>query len=166
MPALLLKLLPYLAAIAVGAFGMHYLDGAHYNALDASFSKYKAQMAEAAVASQKAYTAALQAQIDDRTKVEQSNSESIQRLSDENKALTADRDHTVAMVRRLLNPPQASTPSGGAKLPQAGSGQGSAGTSGAAGNEQVVQLLADAHDECIKNANRLDALIAEIKPQL
>lgn len=64
---------------------------------------------------------------------------------------------------------EASLAAGGSAVPKAGGGSAAA-TAGAPSSAdqlgKLAQLTADLHAECIANASQLDALIAEIKPQL
>lgn len=51
-------------------------------------------------------------------------------------------------------------------VPKSGSGQGTTAAVPAAGDDRLTGLLAGAAAECLQNATQLDALTAELKPQL
>lgn len=86
-------------------------------------------------------------------------------LQDQNAALVADRARTHDLVQRLL---VAAARSGTPRdpMPETGDRPAPPGTRGETGNESLGSLLTDAADECKRNANRLDALGAQIRPQL
>jgi hypothetical protein len=108
---------------------------------------------------------AYQDQLVEAQAVSSNNSAVIGKLQNENAAIASDRDATVARVNRLLALASRPAPSAG-HLPEAGSGQGTPSPSGDAGDDGLRSLLVSAHDECERNANRLNALSAEITPQL
>lgn len=170
MPALLLKYLPYLIAAALVAGGsgyvVHHWDSASYNVLQASFEKYKAEVATAQEASQKAATQALQDQMDEKLEDNRRNGQVIHELLQ--KSADADARHSAdsAYIRRLLNGSSASTASGSGQVPATGDQPGTIGAGGESGVEQVANLCADTREEDQRNADRLDALLAELTPQL
>lgn len=108
---------------------------------------------------------AVQGQLAHEQKTAANNSTVIQGLTDANAKTAADRDHYAAMYQRLFDRP-ASPATGSLAVPAAPSGQGAPGSGGADSGSEAAGLLADARAECIRNDDRLDALSAEITPQL
>jgi len=156
--AILSKVWPYLLAAAIAGYGVHRLDSASYARLQAIDAADRAD--REAVAAQ-----ALRNQIADRAKTDAVNAKVIEDLKHETDSIAADRNRTLLLARRLLADAGANLACSGA-VSQTGPGPGASGASGTSQNESIIRLLADAHDECERNADRLDALIAEIKPQL
>jgi len=108
---------------------------------------------------------ALQGQLKQAQATSDSNAQTMVRLANENAQIAADRDANVALARRLLARQARSTPGSdsAAKTPDRSQ---SPRPSGAGGDDSIAGLLADTADECDRNADRLDALIAEVKRQL
>lgn len=130
---------------------------AKYAALQASDAAARAD-GEAAVRKQ------LQAQLDTLKTTSANNAQVIHALQTQNDAIAADRDHTMDLVHRLLNTATTSAPT--PVVSKTGSGQDLAVPSGTSSDGPVGDLLASASDECKRNRARLDALIAQIGPQL
>lgn len=153
---------PWLIGAALGGYGAHELDQIPYNRQATSFASYKAQVADADEKAQKAAADALQAQINTRLTTETNNGNVIAQLTAERDSAAADRD----LAQRLLNA-AASHPTGpGHSVPQAPGGQPTPAASPTDSGGSLTETLAAAIAECQHNANNLDALIAEIKPQL
>lgn len=107
---------------------------------------------------------AVQKQLAQVTQERTHNDEVIRGLQTQNAAIAADRDTTRTLVQRLLSGTTRSAASG--IVPKAGS-QPAAVTAGPAQGDAVLEgLLIEAHDECSRNANQLDSLVAELQPQL
>ena len=90
-------------------------------------------------------------------------------LAKQNAQTTTDRDLTIARVHRLeqlLALAAAAKPSAGGAVPKAGDRSAAAPATGDEGIDRAGELLIAARDECRRNADRLQALIAEISPQL
>jgi len=159
---------PYLLIAAIAAFISHEIDKIPYSRLQAARSADQAAWHAEEAQRQKDATDALQAQIKARLTTEANNSAVIEKLQNENAQITADRDGTLTRVRRLeqllLVASRAAPGSGG--VPQAGGGSDPPATGGDAGPTQIERLLIDAKDEAQRNAARLNALIAQIEPQL
>lgn len=153
---------PYLLAATVGGIGAHELDQIPYDRQVTAFASYKAQVAEANEKAQKAATAALQAQINTRLTIEANNEKVVSQLMAERDSTAVDLD----LSRRLLSAAAARPASPSHSMPQAAGGQPAPAASPASGGGSLTQELAAAIDECRSNADQLDALIAEIKPQL
>lgn len=156
---------PYLIALGIGAYGAHELDQIPYNRQVTALASYKAQVADADEQAQKAAADALQAQVNARLTTEANNGKVISELTQERDNALHDRDANLALAHRLLSD-QARSAGAGRSVPQAAGGSITPAASGAKQNESLAGLLVDTADECERNADRLDALIAEIKPQL
>lgn len=152
-------ILATLAAIGAG----YYLGGlkpkADLAALQAQGWQEKAQATTVALA-------ATQAQLATAQKTATANASTMQELQSENETIAADRDANVALAQRLLNAAPRPLAPGAAAVSQTPSGSAAAGTGGEDGHDSPAVLLADTAAECERNADRLDALIAEVKPQL
>ena len=154
------KLLPYLAGLIllIGAYGY-----GHHNGKASSEAAWQARWQARDAADTKARDAELARQKAQQDATEARNAEILEKLNDKSKeaaAARADAD----LARRLLA--RATRPSAGGDLPKAEGGPPAPAAGGAAGNEGLAGLLGDALGECRRNADRLDALIEEITPQL
>ncbi len=116
-----------------------------------------------AQATQVALTA-VQAQLKNEQTVSANNSTVIAGLQNDNAKIQANWASDRALAQRLLN--AASRPSSSSTVPEAKGGQPVVSTGPASGDGSIAGLLADAAAECQHNADQLNALIAEIKPQL
>jgi hypothetical protein len=165
MSVLLLKLVPYLAAAAVFLGIGWYAGGLQPKA---ALARLQASDAQTRAVEESQALKAVQAQLTQAQTIAANNSQTVEKLNAENAQVVADRDGTLARVRRLEQLLElASHPAAhGSDLPQTGSGQPITPASGTAGNAGLEQLLANASDECNRNADRLDSLSAEIAPQL
>lgn len=151
---------PYLLCAIVAGYLTHRWDLTAYDRLQTSFSSYKTQVAEEGERAQQAVTAALQTQIQTRLKTEANNGKVIQELQ-------AQRDSAVAdaqLARRLLLAAQIDAH--GRAVPKATDRQPAPAAGPASGGGSLTQELAAAISECRSNADQLDALIAELRPQL
>jgi hypothetical protein len=70
-----------------------------------------------------------------------------------------------SLAQRLSDAEKRAT-AGSGSLPKTGSGPSAPAAGPSPSNEILTGLLANVFDECSANASQLDALIAEIKPQL
>lgn len=163
--AILARAWPWLACFGIGLGTGSYLVGNHWSA---RYERLQSSDAQARADGEATVRKALQAQLAQAQAVSSNNASVIQRLQNENAQIAADRGATLDRVRRLeqLLVLAARTPTPSAPVPQAGSGSEPAGASGDPGPSEVEQLLIDAKDEAERNAARLNALIAQIKPQL
>ena len=166
MLPLLLKYLPYLivAAVIAGGSGYatHKLDKTSYEALQAKFSKYQAEVAEANEASQRAYAKALTDEIDKRNEADANNAQVISKLTSEKDNLTAG----LVFANRLLSALKAQSPSGSHSVPAPPDQPGTPQAPGGGGDQQIAQLLGAAAAECKHNTEALSALQAELIPQM
>jgi len=159
---------PYLLTAAAGAFISHEIDNIPYSRLQAARSADQTRWAQEEAQRQKAATEALQAQIKARLTTEANNSAVIENLQNANAQIAADRDGTLTRVRRLeqLLVLASHQTAGRGGVSQAGSGSGATSTGDTPGPTRAEELLVAASGECEQTANQLNALIAEIRPQL
>lgn len=157
---------PYMLAAALGGavagWFTHKADSIELARQKAAFSGYQAKVADQAAAAEKAAREALQGQIDTAHKTDQRNEDIIRELNARASTAESDRD----LARRLLNSarrPVASTPH---QLPQAPDQPGTASAGRDPGLPSLETQVADTLGECSRNADRLNALIAQIKPQM
>lgn len=168
MSILLLRYLPWLAGVLV-IFGAGAWTG---NALNPWHGRYTSLQAADAIArfhGEEAVRKALQAQLAQAQEVTRNNQNAMVTLANENAQTAADRDTTIARVHRLEQLLRAeatvrAAASGG--VPKADDQPATAGAAGDSGIGEAGELLIAARNEARRNANRLGALIAEIKPQL
>ena len=165
MSALLLKLSPYLAAAALIFGGGWYAGGLQPKAALARLQdadwQAKAQGEEAA-------RKAVQAQLAQSRALSANNAQTVEKLSAQNAQIAADHDAALARVHRLEQLlVVASRPTAPrADVSQAGSGPRVASAGDTPGTTRAEELLVAASGECEQTANQLNALIAEIRPQL
>ena len=167
MSVLLLKFAPYLIAAAallgIGGWTGYHLNPypARYKALEASYVIERAHEEEAV-------RQVLSAQLTQAQTVTRNNQAAMVTLANQNAQTAADRDVTLARVRRLeqlLSAAAArSTQSG--SVPKAGDRPATPSAGGDPGADEAGELLIATRDEAKRNASRLNALIAEIVPQL
>lgn len=165
--ALVGKLWPYLAAGAVAGaatgYTVHELDSIAYSRLQTTYASYQTQVADADSKAQEAARNALQAQVDARATTDQRNQGIIDDLTKRATSAESDRD----FARRLLGSSiQTGTSGSGNPVSQANHQPGAPGASGAGSGPSLETEVAVAVGECEHDADQLDALIAEIKPQL
>jgi len=163
MPSLYLRLAAYLgAALACIGLGWH-LGGlspkAALAALQAQDWQAKQQATQAALT-------AVQLQLKKAQDTAANNSTVIQGLETDNAKISANWASDRALVQRLLNDAKATPAAGSSDVPKAGGGQAASGASDAASNESVENMVVAAAQECERTADQLNALIAEITPQL
>lgn len=170
--ALLGRLWPYLLPALLAGAGtgwvVHKADSIAYAHLQTTFASYQVQVADAAAAAQKAARDALQAQIDQDHALAANNEQVMNELKTRAAEAQSHYDADRAFIRSLLNSAsQSSIAAPGHPLSQAPVDSGSPSASGTSGaQEMAVSLCADTKAEDERNADRLDALIAELKPQL
>lgn len=167
MTALLLKFAPWLAG-AIALLSLGAWSGYHLNPWHGRYTSLQAADAIERGQAQAAVRKTLSAQLAQAQEVTHNNQAAMVTLANQNAQTTADRDATVAHVHRLeqlLSAPTTRTPASG-QLSQAGDRPPAAGSGGDPSTDEIGDLLVGARDEAKRNANRLDALIAEINPQL
>ena len=153
-------------AVILVIFALGYRVGempykAKYEALQAADWKGKAQGEELAKETLAKQLVQVQA-------TSENNADVMLRLANENAKTVQDRDATVARVHRLeqLLAATATRTSPDPQMPQAGRGPVTANSSGDTGVGRIGELLIAARNEARRNATRLNALVAEITPQL
>lgn len=164
MPVLLLRYLPYLVAVLV-VFGAGTYTGYHINPYPERYRDLRAADAIERANGEEAVRKDLQAKLDQLHATLQTNDQVINDLHAKNAAVAADRDHTNELVRRLLAR-AARSPAQGGGVPQAPNQPRAPPAGAESGNASLAKLLGDARDECVRNADRYDALIAQVKPQV
>lgn len=164
MSVLLLRYLPWLAGVLV-VFGAGSYAGWHANPWHGRYTSVLAADAKERLLGEAAVRKALQGQLEQAQATSTNNAKVIHDLQTQNATIGADRDHTNELVKRLLARAARSGPAGGS-VPETPDQRGTAPAGRAAGDDSVASLLGDTADECQRNAQRLDALIAQITPQL
>jgi hypothetical protein len=145
----------------------HRWDQTAYARLSADFSAYKAAAATANERAADAASRALQAQIEFHDKVQADNDQTMQEYRAQAADDAAHRSADAELIRRLLADAAKGRPAPSDRaVPKAADRQRAADASRAGGNDSLAGLLVDAAAECTRNADRLDALTAEVKPQL
>jgi hypothetical protein len=167
MTALLLKFAPWLAGVIL-LVGIGSWIGYEVNPYKTKYKDLQAADWQAKAQGEVAAKEALAKQLVQAQRVSQNNSEAMQRLNNENAQTLQDRDAVIARVHRLeqLLSAQAARAASGAQVPATGSRPGPASAGGDPGIGRAGELLIAARDECKRNASRLNALIAEVNPQL
>ena len=150
-----------IAILAFGWLGDHYISAGRLSHAQGQFKALLAQDAIESAHRDEAARAALEAQIAARNVVEENNARVIQTL--QARADTAAAD--LQRANRLLEL-AAQDHTGRGQLSETGDQPGTAPAGQAAGANGFAQLLVRTKQECADNADRLDALIAEIRPQL
>lgn len=158
-----------LGVIGVAAYATHKLDDARYESLQSDFSEYKAQVATDNATAHTALANALQAQIDSRNATEARNAQlqtSLQSVQAD--AVAAHRDADFAN-RLLAAAAHTGTTAPSSGVPKAQGGSGTDGSSGASGDRQTPDLLADvtaSAAECREAIQNYAALQLQLSPQL
>jgi hypothetical protein len=151
--------------IALLALGYHFGEMPYktkYEALQAADWETKAKGEQAA-------KVVIAGQLVDLQKQIKVNADVRDNLAKQNESIVADRDATLTRVRRLeqLLSAAAARPSArGGAVSKADDRPGATGASGDPGPTEVERLLIDARDEAKRNAARLNALVAEVTPQV
>lgn len=160
---------PYIALLIGLAvlWGLHLHDQRRYGALETDYANYRIQVADANSRAQQAARQALEAQIIERSRIDKRNAEVLADYVQTNAVIAADRDRSRDLARRLLAAAakaRAATPSD--HLPEAANRPETLRTREAGSATEIVELLTDTSAECRGNAAQLNALIAELRPQL
>lgn len=153
---------PYVLCAGIASYLSHRWEQTRYDALQAKFSAYQTQVAQADEKAQQSARDALQAQIQTRLQTEANNGKVIAQLQAERDRAVSDRD----IAQRLLIAAKAPAASSGGQLPKAPDRPTPPAASPQDSGGSLTEALAAAIDECRSNADQLDALIAEIRPQL
>ena len=161
---------PYLAAAilgaTVGAMAAKRLSAARYAALETTYANYRTHVAELDSRAQRAAREAEAQHLAERIATDNRNSQVIHDYQTSVAAITADRDHSAELARRLLHAAQAGGTASGGHVSEAGGESGTAGAPNGGSNEALEGLLVAAATECDLDRARYSALISQIKPQL
>lgn len=166
MSGLLLKFAPWLAGIvallSIGGWAGYQVNPWHgrYTSLQAADAIDRAHTEEAV-------RTELTAQLEQAQETTRNNQAAMVTLANQNAQTIADRDATVARVRRLeqlLGTATIRAPAGGS-VPQSTSGSDPPASSASGGLTEIERLLVDAKEEAERTANDYDALVTQITPQ-
>lgn len=164
--SLLGKYWPYIAILVggsiLGAYAMHKADSVPLSALQAKYSQYVAQVATENAAAQKAAADVIAAQLKQHQTIEANNDAIITKLQADKASAESDRN----IALRLLHSAATANSPGSGGVPEAADQSTALGASPADGGTTLTSDLAAAIGECRSNADQLDALIAELKPQI
>lgn len=156
---------PYLAAFGAGAMSsawvVHKADSVPYARLQTTLASQQAQYAAEREKDALEASDALQAQVKHRLDTEANNAKVIDELTKQRDSAAADAD----LSKRLLLAARQNAPSH-VSVPETGGGPGTPPAGPADSGPNLGETLAAAIGECRHNADQLDALIAEISPQL
>lgn len=155
-----------LGAILVLVSGLLAL-GYHFGEMPYK-TKYEALQAQdwqSQANAQEAAKTVIAAQLVQAQATSANNAQSLVNLANENAQITADRDANLALARRLLSGQARSCPAGGA-VSKAPDHPAAAPAGGPQSPTRAESLLVAAADESERCANQLNALIAQIRPQL
>lgn len=167
MSVILLKFAPWIAAVLV-VFGAGTYTGWHANPWAGRYKDLRAADAIERGDAEDAVRKTLTAQLAQAQATSQNNSDSMVKLANENAQIVADRDDTVARVHRLEQLLSAASRAiaASSSMPQSNRGPDPPSSGGAGSLTEVEQLLVDAREEAERNANRLDAIVTQITPQV
>jgi len=168
MIPILARFWPYIVIVLGGLalWGLHTIDKARYGALQTEYANYRTAVAEANGKAQEAARAAVEQQIRDRVRTDKHNAEILRDYETTNAAIAADRDRSRELARRLLAAGQGGRSSPSRSVPEAADRPAAPDPGEAGSDVEAGELLTDASAECRANASQLNALIAELKPQL
>jgi len=164
MTALLIKFAPWLAGVLV-VFGAGTYTGYHLNPWEGRYKSLQAADAIERMHGEEAVRAELTAQLAQAQATSKNNADSLARLADENAEIIRDRDANLLLARRLLAS-QAGPATTGHSLPQTTNQPGVATASDPAAPTKLEGLVVDVADGYERCVSQLNALIAQIKPQL
>lgn len=161
-------LLGLLAAAALGGFLTHrFYDAPAYARLESDFAVFRAQAATDREIAADTAAKALIAQAERHQVDAAHNAQVVNELQQSNTAAAARHAADLVFIHGLLgNCPAAAPAPGGDSVPAPGDLRGAPGAGGTGGAQAVAELCTDTKAEDERNANRLDALIAEILPKL
>ena len=151
-----------LALLGGGIWIGHEADRPAYARLQSQYAALQTQDAQNLAASEKAAADTLQAQILARNQTDANNAQVIATLHAQADSAADD----LSRANRLLELAARENRAGGGAVPQAANQPGAATAGQAAGASDLARLLVATREECTANAGQLDALIAEIRPQL
>lgn len=156
---------PYVLCVGLGWWTGRYTADL---AWEAKYSALQTGDAQARADGEAAVRTDLQEQIASLKATASHNADAMVNLANENAKTIADRDVTLTRVRRLeqlLSAAAARSTPSGAVSKDAG-GQSAPDAGGAGGVTPIERLLINARAEAERNADRLDTLVTEVKPQV
>jgi type II secretory pathway component GspD/PulD (secretin) len=160
------KLLLYLGGAIIALIGVMLVSDRLYKAgVGAGRAEIQVQWDKDKAAIQKTADAALAA----ATKEKEDALETNRVIHDQYEAQLANTSANAADVLKRLRSAEGILAASRGDLSKTNSGQGSSATGSTGSADQLgtlVGLTADLHSDCTKNADQLDALIKELKPQL
>jgi len=163
--AILKEAWPYMLVAVLGGWAAgwttHAVDSIALNRQKTAMASYQAQVADQEAKAEKAAREALQAQIDAHHVIDQRNERVIADLTQRAQAAESD----AALTGRLLAAQKARLPPSH-PVPEAAHQSATVDASETSGLGQLAAATAAALNECRGNARQLNALIAEIEPQL
>jgi len=165
--ALLLKFAPWVAG-AIVLLGLGGWAGYHLNPWQARYQALQTSDALARTQAEETVRKTLLAQLAQAQETTRNNQAAMVTLANQNAQNAADRDATIVRLHRLeqLLAAEAARTAANGGMPKTGSRPATVTSPGDPGIDRAGELLVAARDECRRNANRLQALIAEITPQL
>lgn len=157
---------PYMLAAfiggAVAGWTTHAFDSIALNRQKAAAAGFQQKVADQAAVAEKAAREALQQQVNEAHAVDQRNEAIINDLHA--RADSAESD--LQLARSLLNSSLDTVTPSGHRLSEGQNQPGTAPAGGKGSGPSLETEVAAAIGECSRNADRLDSLIAEIKPQV
>lgn len=163
---LLAKGWPYLLAAVAATYATHELDNMRYDRLLTTYASYQAQVAQENANAQQAAREALQRQIDERHAADLNNTQVMNDLKQRMAEADSHRSADAAFIRSLLEQSSQAGVPASHPVPAPGHQPGPPAARPPGGAEQVADLCADTKAEDEYNADRLDALLAQLKPQI
>ena len=149
---------------ALGGFLTHLYENGRVGALKLQHANYVAQVAADKAIAQAAANAALQSQLDSFKKVSKENEDVIASLHAKLAQSESQRASDRVTAGRLFH--DAAQASCGNPVPKGSGEQGSPKPSGTPSLDQLANACSDLAAEDSRNADRLDALITEVKGNL
>jgi hypothetical protein len=161
-PAIYLRVAAYgAAALLIGGAG--YKVGA--NRWETKYQALQAENWQGRAVREEVIRKTLEGQLAQARVVSTNNAQVLHDLQTQTAAIVADRDRTNDLVHRLLTR-QARSSAASGPVPQAADQPGAARAGEAGSDDPTAKLLADTADECRGTAAQLNALIAQLRPQL
>ena len=139
-----------------------YLGSSHWKQ---QYDALEAQNWQSKAAAETLARKALESQLADLQATTAHNAQVMNDLQQQNDTIGAEHANTVALAARLLGD-KTRCAAGASDLSKALDNTAIAAASQARRADQLAELLANAYDESVENADQLDALIKEIQPQL
>lgn len=150
--------------LLIGGFFTHLYENVRYQKAQEAFTAYKEKVAEQEAANEKTAREALQKQIDDSHRIAQDNDRELQDLHAKLDEANRLRDQSRSAVRSLLA--DAAKGAGSCAVPAPPDKPGVAAAGRPPSLDEVADACGSVATEDKANADRLDALIQQIKPQL